>query len=60
MTSVTIDSNRVSTYDAIRWASNEFGSNFKIHNVFPVCYWRFDFESKLPRPTPRCVDDSVV
>ena len=45
MTSVTIDSNRVSTYDAIRWASNEFGSNFKIHYVFPGQGWRFDFET---------------
>ena len=44
MTSVTIDGNRVSTYDAIRWASHEFGSNFKIHNVFPGQGWRFDFE----------------
>lgn len=45
MTSVTIDGNRVSTYDAIRWASHEFGSNFKIHNVFPGQGWRFDFET---------------
>ena len=45
MTSVTIDSNRVSTYDAIRWASNEFGNNFKIQNQFPGWTWRFDFET---------------
>jgi hypothetical protein len=45
MTSVTIDGNRVSTYDAIRWASNEFGNSFKIQNQFPGQDWRFDFET---------------
>ena len=45
MTSVTIDGNRVSTYDAIRWASNEFGHNFKVQHEFPGWGWRFDFET---------------
>ena len=45
MTSVTIDGNRVSTYDAILWASNEFGNIFKIQNQFPGQDWRFDFET---------------
>ena len=45
MTSVTIDGNRVSTYDAIRWASIEFGRNFKVQHEFPGRGWRFDFET---------------
>jgi len=45
MTSVTIDGNRVSTYDAILWASNEFGRNFKVQHEFPGWVWRFDFET---------------
>jgi hypothetical protein len=45
MTSVTIDGNRVSTYDAILWASNEFGRNFKVQHEFPGWGWRFDFET---------------
>ena len=45
MTSVTIDGNRVSTYDAIRWASIEFGRNFKVQHEFPGRGWRVDFET---------------
>jgi len=45
MTSVTIDGNRVSTYNAILWASNEFGHNFKVQHEFPGWGWRFDFET---------------
>jgi hypothetical protein len=45
MTSVTIDGNRVSTYDAILWASREFGQNFSVQHEFPGWCWRFDFKT---------------
>jgi len=43
MKSITINSDRVSTYDAILWASKQFGSNFNIQHEFPGKNWRFDF-----------------
>jgi len=44
MSSVTIDGNKVSTYDAIQWASKNFGHNFKVKHEFPGWQWRFDFD----------------
>lgn len=41
--SVTIDGQRVSTYDAIRWASENFGQSFHVRHEFPGWHWRFDF-----------------
>lgn len=45
MNSVTIDGNRVSTYEAIMWASKNFGHNFHVQHEFPGWAWRFDFDS---------------
>lgn len=48
MTSVTIDGQRVSTYDAILWAGKEFGQdNVAVEHTFPGWQWRFTF--KEPR-----------
>jgi hypothetical protein len=43
MKSITIDGARVSTHDAILWASKQFGSNFNVHHEFPGKKWRFEF-----------------
>jgi len=45
MKSITINSDRVSTYDAILWASKQFGSNFSVQHEFPGKNWRFDFNN---------------
>ena len=45
MTSVTIDGQRVSTYDAILWAGKEFGQdNVAVEHTFPGWQWRFTFK----------------
>lgn len=45
MNIVTIDGQRVSTYDAIMWASKEFGqSAFTVKNCFPNFHWEFEFD----------------
>ena len=44
MSSITIDGNKVSTYEAILWASKHFGHNFHVQHEFPGWNWRFDFE----------------
>ena len=44
MNIVTIDGQRVSTYDAIMWASKQFGQNgFSVKNCFPNFNWKFEF-----------------
>jgi hypothetical protein len=43
MTTVTIDGNRVSPYDAVQWAQKEFGHQFKINHEFPGWRWEFHF-----------------
>ena len=44
MSIVTIDGQKTSTYDAILWASKEFGqSSFKVKNCFPDFKWQFEF-----------------
>jgi len=45
MKSIIINSDRVSTYDAILWASKQFGSNFNVQHEFPGKNWRFDFNN---------------
>lgn len=45
MKSIIIDGDRVSTYDAIIWASKQFGSNFNVQHEFPGKNWRFDFNN---------------
>jgi hypothetical protein len=45
MKTITINSDRVSTYDAILWASKQFGSNFSVQHEFPGKNWRFDFNN---------------
>ena len=44
MNSVTIDGNRVSTYDAVMWASKNFGQTFNVQHEFPGWNWRFKFD----------------
>ncbi len=44
MTSVTIDGNRVSTYEAILWAGRHFGQAFNVEHEFPGWNWRFKFD----------------
>ena len=43
MKSITIDGARVSSYDAILWASKHFGSNFSVQHEFPGKKWKFKF-----------------
>jgi hypothetical protein len=45
MKSITINGDRVSTYDAILWASKQFGSTFNVQHEFPGKNWRFDFNN---------------
>lgn len=43
--SVTIDGQKVSTYDAIMWASKNFGQNaMNVQHEFPGWHWRFTFK----------------
>ena len=43
--SVTIDGQKVSTYDAILWASRKFGQNcMSVQHEFPGWNWRFTFK----------------
>ena len=45
MTTVTIDGQRVSTFDAIMWASTQFGQDsFSVKNCFPNFTWQFEFK----------------
>lgn len=44
MISITIDGNRVSVFDAIEWASKQFGNSFSVKNEFPDRSWKFSFE----------------
>ena len=37
---VTITNN---VYDAIEWAQEQYGTKFKVHNMFPSPYWQFTF-----------------
>lgn len=41
--SVTIDGSKVSTYDAITWASKNFGQTYRVQHEFPGRHWRFVF-----------------
>lgn len=44
MTTVTIDGQKVSTYDAIIWAAKQFGQNsFRVEHAFPDYKWNFTF-----------------
>jgi len=44
VTTVTIDGQKVSTYDAIMWASKQFGQNsFRVEHAFPDFKWNFCF-----------------
>jgi len=46
MNIVTIDGQRVSTYDAIMWASKQFGQNgFSVKHCFPNYNWQFEFDN---------------
>lgn len=44
MITVTVDSNKTSTYDAIIWAQRHFGHGFKVKHQFPGWNWLFEFE----------------
>ena len=42
---VIIDGQRVSAFDAIVWAQEEFGmDSFELKNQFPLWHWRFEFK----------------
>jgi len=43
MIDITIKKN---AYDAICWASQQFGNSFKVRNEFPGEHWCFSFSSK--------------
>ncbi len=43
--SVKIDGQKVSTYEAIIWASKNFGQDsIKVEHEFPGWHWRFTFK----------------
>ena len=44
MHTITIDGNKVSTYDAVIWASRHFGHSFNVQHEFPGWHWRFSFQ----------------
>jgi hypothetical protein len=44
MNSVVIDGQKVSTYDAIMWASKNFGQTFHVQSEFPGWQWHFKFD----------------
>jgi hypothetical protein len=44
MTTVYVNGNKISTFDAIIWAKDQFGSEaFKIITPFPGQNWQFKF-----------------
>lgn len=46
MSTVTIDGQKVSTYDAILWAAKEFGNDsFSVEHCFPDFKWQFKFDN---------------
>lgn len=47
MSSITIDGDRVSTYDAIMWATKQFGNTFSVQHEFPGKCWRFEFSQPV-------------
>ncbi len=47
MTTIYIDGTKISTYNAIFWAANEFGSDsFTVTTPFPSQLWQFKFKNE--------------
>lgn len=48
MTTITVDGTKTSTFSAIIWASNEFGSDsFSVTSPFPGQQWQFKFKDEI-------------